>query len=131
MRLLRRHEHGQDAERNLAAERWHETGYVFTRANGLPLRPDYLTHRFATLVAGAELPPIRLHDLRHGAATLALAAHTDIKVIQAMLGHSSIVLTCDTYTSVLPDIAFEAAEKTARRCSMLPGSCRNDRMTHV
>ena len=44
------------------------------------------------------LPPIRLHDLRHGAATLALASHTDLKVIQQMLGHSSIVTTADTYT---------------------------------
>jgi integrase len=60
------------------------------------------------------LPPIRLHDLRHGAATLALAAGTDIKVISAMLRHSSIKITADTYTSVLPELAREAAEATAR-----------------
>jgi len=59
------------------------------------------------------VPPIRLHDLRHGAATLALAAGTDQKVIQAMLGHASIVLTADTYTSVLPDLARQTAEAIA------------------
>jgi integrase len=59
------------------------------------------------------LPPIRLHDLRHGAATLALASHTDLKVIQQMLGHSSIVTTADTYTSVLPETAHRAAQATA------------------
>ena len=61
----------------------------------------------------SDLPPIRLHDLRHGAATIALASHTDLKVIQQMLGHSSIVTTADTYTSVLPETAHRAAQATA------------------
>ncbi len=56
---------------------------------------------------------MRLHDLRHGAATLALAAGADLKTIQDMLGHASIVLTADTYTSVLPDVARQAAEGIA------------------
>ncbi|MBE1586690.1 hypothetical protein ACFPOI_51015 [Nonomuraea angiospora] len=47
-------------------------------------------------------------------ATLALAARTDLKVVQAMLGHASIVLTADTYVSVLPEVAHEAARETAR-----------------
>ncbi|GFJ84938.1 hypothetical protein Phou_091180 [Phytohabitans houttuyneae] len=56
---------------------------------------------------------MRLHDLRHGAATLALAAGVDMKVVQAMLRHSSITVTADTYTSVLPDLARNAAEQAA------------------
>jgi integrase len=59
------------------------------------------------------LPPIRLHDLRHGAATLALAAGVDIKIVQDMLGHSSRAITSDTYESVLPEVARAAAEATA------------------
>jgi hypothetical protein len=47
-------------------------------------------------------------------STLALAAHTDLKVVQAMLGHASIVLAADTYISVLPTIAHEAAQETVR-----------------
>jgi hypothetical protein len=65
------------------------------------------------LVHELDLPPIRLHDLRHGAATIALASRTDLKVIQQMLGHSSIVTTADTYTSVLPETAHRAAQATA------------------
>jgi hypothetical protein len=65
------------------------------------------------LVSELDLPPIRLHDLRHGAATIALASRTDLKVIQQMLGHSSIVTTADTYTSVLPEAAHRAAQATA------------------
>jgi len=86
---------------------------MFTYADGRPIRPEYLTHRFNTRVKEFDLPPIRLHDLRHGAATLALASHTDLKVIQQMLGHSSIVTTADTYTSVLPETAHRAAQATA------------------
>jgi hypothetical protein len=65
-------------------------------------------------MAAAGLPPIRLHDLRHGAATLAHLAGTDLKTIQDQLGHSSIVLTADIYTSVLPAAQYKAAEATAR-----------------
>ncbi|MEV6032813.1 hypothetical protein AB0L65_16760 [Nonomuraea sp. NPDC052116] len=59
-------------------------------------------------------PPVRLHDLRHGAARLALAAYTDLKVAQAMLGRAGIVLTADTYVSALPEAAHQAAQETAQ-----------------
>jgi site-specific recombinase XerC len=65
------------------------------------------------LVAASELPPVTLHGLRHGAATLAQAAGTDLKVVRDQLGHSTIVLTADIYTSVLPETARTAAEFTA------------------
>jgi len=92
---------------------WRPGRAMFTYADGRPIRPEYLTHRFRQLIRQLGLPPIRLHDLRHGAATLALASHTDLKIIQQMLGHSSIVTTADTYTSVLPETAHRAAQATA------------------
>jgi integrase len=88
-------------------------GFLFTNRYGGPVSPGYVTHAFTRLVAEAGLPPIRLHDLRPCAASLSLAAGNDLKVVQAMLGHSSIVLTADTYTSVLPCLAHQAAEATA------------------
>jgi integrase len=92
---------------------WRQGQALFTYADGRPIRPEYLTHRFHVLIQELDLPPIRLHDLRHGAATIALASRTDLKVIQQMLGHSSIVTTADTYTSVLPEAAHRAAQATA------------------
>lgn len=110
---LRAHQARQQAERVAAGERWHDTGYVFTTKTGKPVGPDRLTRLFRRLVAGSGLPPVTLHGLRHGAATLALAAGTDLKVVQDQLGHSTITLTADTYTSVLPETARAAAEDTA------------------
>jgi integrase len=92
---------------------WRRGRPMFTYADGRPVRPEYLTHRFREICQELGLPSIRLHDLRHCAATLALASHTDLKVIQQMLGHSSIVTTADTYTSVLPETAHRAAQATA------------------
>jgi integrase len=93
---------------------WRESGYVFTRPDGQPYHPNYLTHRLQYLIKRCGLPPVRLHDLRHGAASLAHAAGADLKTIQDQLGHASVVLTADTYTTVLPTVQHKAAEATAR-----------------
>ena len=90
------------------------------------MAPDRLTRTFTAMDAQAGLPPVRLHDLRHSAATLALAAGVDLRTVQDQLGHCSIVLTTDTYTSVLPDVARVAAEKVAalilRAGCLVPGT---------
>jgi integrase len=92
---------------------WIDTGYLFTRKDGQPINPNYATTRFRKLTERAGLPPIRLHDLRHGAASLAHEAGADLKTLQDLLGHPSIVVTADTYTSVLPDSQRRCADATA------------------
>ncbi len=87
---------------------------MFTELDGSPLHPAAVTDLFNQLVEEAGLPPIRLHDLRHGAATFALASGADMKVVSSMLRHSSITITADTYTDVLPQVARETAEGIAR-----------------
>lgn len=77
---------------------------------------DQLARRHRTTEAAVRvaltdpLPPIRFHDLRHGAATLSLAANVDIKVVSETLGHSKSSFTRDTYTSVISEVAQAAAE---------------------
>jgi len=88
-------------------------GFVFAHIDGRPYSPSYLTHHFRAPQERHGLPPIRFHDLRHGAAILALASGADLKAIQDTLGHASIVLTADTYTVVLPEVAGRTAEGIA------------------
>jgi integrase len=128
---LRAHRGRQQAEAAAYGPGYKASGFVFTNLNGDPMAPDRLTRTFRRLTTDAGLPPIRLHDLRHGAATVALAAGVDLRVVQEMLGHSSIVLTADTYTSVLPTVAHNAAEKVAmlviRAGCLVPGTRRRRR----
>ena len=128
---LAEHRDRQRAEAADYGPGYRDSGYVFTGLNGDPMAPDRLTRTFTKLTALAGLPPIRLHDLRHGAASLALSAGVELKVVQEMLGHSSIVLTADTYTSVLPDAAHAAAEKVAaliiKAGCLVPGTRRRRR----
>ncbi|OKI99967.1 tyrosine-type recombinase/integrase [Kitasatospora sp. CB01950] len=112
--VLTTHRNRQRLEKTAAGKLWKDSEYVFTDRYGRPLRPDHIGHTFQALVRTSGLPPVRLHDLRHGAASLALTGGCDLKVIQAQLGHSTIVTTADTYTSVLPQTAHNGAEDTAR-----------------
>ena len=111
--LLRAWRKRQLEERLAWGEAWTDSGLVFTKEDGQPLRPAYLSEHFGMLIRKAALPPIRFHDLRHGSATLSLAAGVDIKVVQEMLGHSTSSFTRDVYTSVVPEIATAAAEAVA------------------
>ncbi|MFC5157292.1 tyrosine recombinase XerC [Nonomuraea angiospora] len=111
--LLKEHDKCQRRERQAAGEDWAESGFVFTDEIGRPLHPQHVTDRFCGICYQAGLPPIRLHDLRHGAATAMLAAGVDIKIVQETLGHTTSAFTRDTYTSVYPEAAAAAAEATA------------------
>ncbi|MFJ3825415.1 tyrosine-type recombinase/integrase [Streptomyces nodosus] len=114
MQALKRHRAQQDKDREEWGSAWVETGRVFTKENGEMLHPANVTRRFIELYEEIGLPPVRLHDLCHGAATLAHAAGADQKDIQEMLGHSSITITADTYTSLLPEADLAIAEAAAR-----------------
>ncbi|WP_266865837.1 tyrosine-type recombinase/integrase [Streptomyces sp. NBC_01381] len=88
-----------------------DSGKVFTQPDGRPHHPKNISQAFDRFIKRLGLPPIRLHDLRHCAASLSLAAGLSMKAIQALLGHSSYQLTADTYTSLMPQ--FEQASANA------------------
>jgi len=107
------HRQKRTQQRRFAGTGANPHGYLFTHPDGRPLRPDWLSHRFRALVRELGLPPVRLHDLRHGAASLAGAAGVELKVIQHDLGHSSAVTTADTYWTVFRELAHGAVAATA------------------
>ena len=111
--ILRAHRARQNTERLAAGKEWADSGFVFTDELGRPLHPQHAGDQFYLLALHAGLPPVRLHDLRHGAASIMLAAGVDLKIVQETLGHVSSTFTRDTYTSVYPEVAKAAAESTA------------------
>jgi integrase len=86
-------------------------GYIFTNTFGGPLIGAEVTRQFQALLAEAGLPRCRWHDLRHMAASLMLASGSDITTVSRLLGHSTITVTADYYTEVLPQVMREAAER--------------------
>jgi Phage integrase family len=86
---------------------------VFAREDGQPLALDVVTKKFRKLAKAAGVRGVRLHDLCHGAASLRLASGTDIAVVSKLLGHSSIAITNDTYSHLLPGVGKAAAERAS------------------
>jgi integrase len=84
---------------------------VFRTPSGQPINSDYLAKHFRSILDLAGLPRMRLYDLRHSAATIALAVGVSPKVVSEQLGHASTAFTLDTYAHVLPHMQDEAAAR--------------------
>ena len=91
-----------------------EHDLIFRSGTGSPLRQRSVKREFWRLLEVAGIRPIRLYDLRHTAATLAVAAGVSVKVISDQLGHASISFTLERYSHVLPSIQDEAAARVER-----------------
>ena len=110
--VLRQHRRHQLEERLAWGDAWVDTGYVFTReGTGEPLHPHSLRWFWVKALRSADVRPLRFHDLRHSHATLGLAAGVPAKVMQERLGHSSIAITMDIYSHVVPGMQADAAAK--------------------
>lgn len=117
LRKLAAHKRAQAAVRLRLGAAWHAHDLVFCSEEGTPLTIPNLTYRyFRPILTKAGLPRIRLYDLRHSCATLLVMAEENPKVVSERLGHSTIVLTLDTYSHVLPTMQQQA---TARLEKML------------
>ena len=104
---LKSHRRRQLEERLAWGAAWVDTGLVFTREDGTALHPETISTRFETLTKRAGLRRIRLHDMRHTAATLALQAGIPVKVVSEWLGHSSVSITLDIYSHVISSMSEE------------------------
>ena len=115
---LRAHLARQLKEIDRLGSLYEDGGLVFATERGTPVNPTNLRKRsFAPLLKRAKLPEIRFHDLRHTCATLLLTKNVNPKIVSEMLGHSSISITLDTYSHVLPDMqdgAVRALEDALR-----------------
>ncbi len=111
----------QQVERRLElGADYHDNGLVFANDLGAPVSEGELRGAFARLLKASGLPTIRFHDLRHTMATLMLAQGVHPKVVSERLGHSTVNITLDTYSHVLPNLQAEAAERLADWLSESP-----------
>src|SRR5260221_2129398 len=112
---LHRHRIHQADMRSHAGLAWQDHDLIFCDPLWGPLEGPYgLRHHFRPLLRRAGLPRIRFHDLRHTTATLLLAQGIHPKVVSEMLGHTTIGITMDIYSHVLPEMQREAAHTLDR-----------------
>lgn len=106
---LRRHRARQLEERLRAGSAYGDRDLVFCDELGEPLSDQRVRRPLFALLLAANVPLIRFHDLRHTAATLALAEHINPKAVSSNLGHASVAFTLDTYAHFIPDMQADLA----------------------
>jgi integrase len=109
--MLRRHQARQ--AHHARQENLGPVSHVFTGEDGQPLTPAWISRRFTELTRQIGLPVIRFHDLRHASATLGLTAGESLKEVSARLGHSSIMVTADTYLAPPDSLARASTQRLA------------------
>ncbi len=117
----------ESAERTAWGSAYQANGLLFCRENGTPYDPAKVTERFRRLAIDAGVRPVRLHDLRHGSASMMLAGGMPLALVSKRLGHSSTVITGDLYLHLLEDANREAARVTEQ---MVPRASRDHSVDH-
>ena len=107
---LRRHRADQLETRMAQPDRWDDNDLVFPSDYGRPWNPRSFSSSWSRLRDALGLT-IRFHDLRHTHATLLLRQGVHVKVVSERLGHSTVAITLDTYSHVLPDMQEDATAK--------------------
>ena len=114
--LLKAHHETQDLERQFTGEAWEDNDLVFCQADGTPWKPDYVSRRFKALAKAGGLPPRKLHEGRHMAASLARDAGNDPEIRRRRLGHADVAMTSH-YTHIEAQASRAAANDVARYVS--------------
>ena len=110
---LRAHRTRQLAERLATGGNYQDQDLVVCQVDGTPIHPKTISYQFGKAARAAHLPAIRLHDLRHTHATLALSAGIHPRIVQERLGHANVSITLDTYSHVDLDMQAVAARQVA------------------
>ncbi|MEU3772394.1 site-specific integrase [Streptomyces sp. NPDC032472] len=117
---LRWHRMRQAEIRAKAGDEWEDSGHVFVTRSGRPVEPRNVYRSFTRVAQAAGLRVIRLHDARHGTATLLTAAGVAPRVVMEILGHSQISVTMNVYTHVVQDTQREAISHMDRLLKRRP-----------
>jgi integrase len=108
---LRRHRSEQARERIGAGPAYQENDWVCCMEDGRPWLPSSLTHAFTSHLSALDLAKVRFHDLGHSHASHLLRQGVHPKVVSERLGHSTVGITLDVYSHLMPGIQEEAAKR--------------------
>ena len=108
---LRRHRSAQAEARLRIGPAWRDEDRVFPGVDGGPLGGTTIRKAFRAALEKAGLPEVRVHDLRHSAISMLLAAGGTLREAQELVGHSSYALTADTYAHLLDDQRKATADR--------------------
>jgi len=108
--LMRDYREKKERESKELGMQMNDTDLIFSRIDGTPLRPNTVTMCWNETAKKAGVKVIRFHDARHTHASLMLKQGIHPKIVQERLGHSSISMTLDTYSHVVPGLQQAAAE---------------------
>ncbi|NPV45147.1 MAG: site-specific integrase [Firmicutes bacterium] len=109
--MLKNHKKQKHEKKLLLEPNYSDYDLVFCQDKGLPLHPDTISSWFPAFLKRAGLPRLNFHCLRHTHASLLLKAGVDIKIISERLGHSSVRITYDIYSHLMPGMQRTAVEK--------------------
>ncbi|MDT8717634.1 site-specific integrase [Clostridium sp. 19966] len=105
----------QEKNKNAYGDNYNDENFVLSHVDGTPYDPDYITRNFARHISSLskelDIPKIRFHDLRHTHATLLLKAGANVKAVSERLGHTSVAMTLNTYSHLLPDMQKDAVTR--------------------
>ncbi|SFX78233.1 Site-specific recombinase XerD [Thermoactinomyces sp. DSM 45891] len=123
LHCLKKHKLQQNQQKLQLGSAYQDHDLVISSNNGEPLPPYIVNYDFKKMLQKASLPKIRFHDLRHSHATILLKIGENPKVVSERLGHTTIGMTLDTYSHVLPDMQksladnFDTAMQSSKKSS--------------
>lgn len=107
---LKKHRNKQEEIKELIGKEYEDNNLVVATNIGTHLLPSNLGRAFRRCITQTEVSSIRFHDLRHTHASMLFGLKTHPKIVQERLGHSSIQVTLDTYSHMLPNMQEAVAE---------------------
>lgn len=110
MKGLKSYKIWQEEKKLGLGDKWQDGGYLFTRWNGEPMRPDTISDWFRKFVKKTDLPPVSLHSLRHTSATLQIMNGIPVRTVAARLGHAKTSTTSNIYSHAIQSLDAKAAE---------------------
>jgi integrase len=108
--VLEAHRDRQRFQRQAAGDAWHDHDLIICTSTGTPVNPNNVARSYTRLLIRSGVRAIRVHDMRHTAATMLLRAGVPAKIVSERLGHAGVGITLDLYSHVTPDMQDEAAE---------------------